>query len=119
MSLNNPGLIKTFIAATAIARYSIVKLAAGDNEVALATAVSDPLIGVSAEPADITAGQRIDVTFTGIAEVRAAASITKGAWLTVHTDGRVKPATTTDERIGRALQAAAAGDVLSIEIIKN
>lgn len=119
MSLNNPGLIKTFIAATAIPRYSVVKLAAGDNEVGLATAVTDPLIGISAEPADVAAGKRVDVTFTGIAEVRASASINKGAWLTVHTDGRVKPAASTDERIGRALQAALANDVLSIEIIKN
>ena len=119
MSLNNPGLIKTFIAATAIPQYSVVKLAAGDNEVGLATAVTDPLLGVSAEPAEVKAGQRVDVIFSGITAVRAAESITKGAWLTVHTDGRVKPAGSTDERIGRALQAAAAGDVLSIEIIKN
>lgn len=119
MSLNNPGLTKTFIAATAIAQYRVVKLAAGTNEVALATAVTDPLIGVSAEPADVAAGARIDVTFAGIVEVKAGASINKGAWLTVHTDGSVKPASSTDERIGRALDAAVAGDLVSIEIIKN
>ncbi len=121
MSLRNEGLIKTFIAATAIPRYRVVKLDAADDSVALATDVADPLLGVSAEPADVQAGERIDVTFSGIVEVEASAAIAKGAWLTVDTAGRVKAvAMDSDERIGRALTAAVAtGDVISIEILKH
>lgn len=121
MSLNNPGLTKTFIAATAIPQYRVVKLSAGDNEVALATDVADPLLGVSAEPAAVAQGDRVDVTFSGICLVEASATIAKGAWLTVDAQGRVvASAAGTDERIGRALEAAlATGDVISIEILKN
>lgn len=121
MSLNNPGLTKTFTAATAIAKYRVVKLDAADDSVALATAVSDPLIGVSAAPADIASGARIDVTFSGIVLAEAGAAIDKNADLTVDASGRVvASAAGTDSIIGRALEAAtAAGDVISIEINKS
>ena len=119
MSLNNPGLTKTFIAADAIGRYRVVAIAAGDNEVKQAASVSDPLLGVSAEPGDVAAGARVDVYFNGIVEVEAGAVIAKGAELTVNADGKVVTATSTNERIGRALAAANAdGDVISIEINK-
>lgn len=119
MSLNNPGLTKTFIAENAIPRYRVVAIAAGENQVKLASAATDPLLGVSAEPADTPAGARIDVYFNGIVEVQAGAAIAKGAELTVNAQGKVITATSANERIGRALAAANAdGDVISIEINK-
>ncbi|MRJ40820.1 MULTISPECIES: capsid cement protein [Idiomarina] len=119
--MKNPGLIKTFIAATVIPPHRVVALAAGDNEVALATDVAGPLLGTSAEPREVAAGGRIDVTFNGIEEVEAGAAIAKGAKLTVDTQGRVvTSAVGTDNIIGRALTAAnAAGDIISIEIDKE
>lgn len=118
---NIPGLIATCVAATAIPRYTIVALNAADDSVELANSVSDPLLGVSAEPADIAKGERIDVIVNGITEVRAGGSITKGAWLTVDSSGRaVTASAATNERIGRALTAAnKANDIISIEIIKG
>ncbi|AFT79043.1 hypothetical protein AMBLS11_12350 [Alteromonas macleodii str. 'Black Sea 11'] len=119
--MNNPGLIKTFIATTAIPRFRVVATDAGDKEVKLATDVADPILGVSAEPADVPAGSRIDVTFNGIVEVEAGGAINKMAWLTVDAQGRVvASAAGTDERIGRALTGAnAAGDIIDIEILKQ
>ncbi|MGL4938431.1 capsid cement protein [Shewanella sp.] len=117
--MNNQGLVKTFIAATAIPKFTVVKLNAAANSVALAVDPTDPLIGVSAEPADIAAGARVDVVFSGITAVKAGGTITKGAWLTVNASGAVVAATSTNERIGRALEAAVTGDVISIEIAKN
>lgn len=119
--MKNPGLIKQFIAATVIPPHRVVALAAGDNEVALATDVADPLLGTSAEPKAISAGGRIDVTFNGIEEVEAGAAISKGARLTVDSQGRVvTSAEGTDRIIGRALIAAnAAGDIISVEIDKE
>lgn len=119
MSLNQPGLTKTFIAATLIPRWTVVALAAGDNQVELATDPTGPLLGVSAEPADTPAGKRIDVVFNGIVEVRAGGVVAKGAELMVDAQGRVVTATSTNERIGRALSAAnGADDLISIEINK-
>lgn len=119
--MNQPGLTKTFIAATAVARYSVVALDAADDSVKLATDVGDSLIGISAEPADVSAGERIDVHFCGIVKVKAGAAVAKGAWLTVDASGRVvTSAAETDERIGKALSAAAAADdVISVEILKS
>jgi predicted RecA/RadA family phage recombinase len=120
MTMRNDGLIKTFIAATAIARYSVVKLDSAEKSVALATAASDPLIGVLSNPRDMAQGSRVDVIFSGIAEVLAGGTLTKGAWVTVNTSGQVVAAAASDERIGRALEAAnASGDIIAIEINKN
>lgn len=120
--MRNEGLVKTFIAATAIARYRIVALSAGDNQVEVAASAAAPLIGVSQEPQDVAAGERIDVTFSGIVEVEASATLAKGAWITAAADGTGKAAAAgdSDERIGRLLEAANAdGEIVTLEIIKN
>lgn len=117
--MKTDGLIKAFIAATVIPRYAVVRVT-GENEVSVATDVDQALIGVSAEPAETPAGSRVDVLHSGIAEVKASAAINAGAWVTAAAAGAVVTAAATDEYIGRALTAAnAAGDVLSIEIIKG
>lgn len=118
--MSNPFLIKTFIAATAIPTNRVVKLAAGDHQVALATDIADPLIGLSNEPKAVAAGGRIDVTFNGIANAEAGAAVNKGAWLSVDAQGRVITAVASAERIGKAIDAAvAAGDIIEIEILKG
>jgi len=118
--MNNPSLIKTFVAATAVESRRIVALDAADNSVKQASANSDPIIGVSAEPKAVASGARIDVAHTGIVEVTAGASVTKGAWLTSDANGKAVTAGADEERIGRALTAANAdGDIISVEIAKN
>ncbi|WP_237738553.1 DUF2190 family protein [Idiomarina xiamenensis] len=114
-------MIKNFIAATAIPPHRVVALAAGENEVELATDVTDPFIGTSAEPATVATGGRIDVTFNGIEEVEAGGAVSKGARLTVDAQGRVVTSSeATNSVIGRALTAAnAAGDIISVEIDKD
>lgn len=117
MTMRNTGLVKAFIAATAIARYSVVKLDSADDSVALATAKTDRLVGVCADPKDVPESKRADVILEGIAEVRAGATIAKGADVTVDTQGRVVTAASTDEVVGWATEAAnAVGDVISIKL---
>lgn len=119
--MNQPGLIKTFIAATAIPRFTVVALDAAVKSVKLATDTAHPIIGISSEPGDIEAGKRVDVTFSGIGQVKAGGIVAKGAWVTVDAQGRAVTATAAaEERIGRALEAAnAADDVIPVEIIKG
>ena len=119
--LNNPGLIKSFIAATLIPQHTVVAIDAADDSVKLATASSDPVLGVSSEPADTPVGKPVDITLSGVGIVKAGGVIAKGSWLTVDASGRVITTTTAaHERIGRALSAAnAANDLVSIEIIKG
>ena len=119
--LNEPGLIKTFIATTDIKRFTVVAIDSAVKSVRTAVDVADPLLGVSAEPGDVVAGKRVHVIFTGIAQVLSGAVVAKGTWLTVDTQGRVIKATgATNERIGRALEAAnAADEVIPVEIIKG
>ena len=117
MTMRNTGLTKAFIAATAIPRYSVVKLDAADDAVAVATAKTDRLVGVLADAAEVPAGKRADVILEGIAEVRAGATVNKGADVTVDTQGRVVAASSTDEVVGWATEAAnAAGDIISIKL---
>lgn len=58
-------------------------------------------------------GDPAKVGFSGVSKVRATATITKGAALTVRADGGVGPAATGNFVIGTALEAAVANDVIS------
>lgn len=117
MTMRNTGLVKTFIAATAIARYSVVKLDSAKDSVALATSAGDRFVGVSAEPADVAAGDRVDIILDGIVEVRAGATVTKGIDVTANAAGRVIAAQAGDEVVGWTTEAANAdGDIISIRL---
>ena len=111
---------KTYTASSNVPRYRVVQRVAGTHAVSLATAADQFLHGVSAEPADVTSGQRIDVQTSGFVEVEAGAAIALGAYLTADAQGRVVTATSADEIIGRANDTASqAGDVIEIEITKG
>lgn len=114
----NPGTIKTLIAATAVAQYRAVKFGPGDEDVAQADAVGNDLIGVNAEPADVPAGSRIDVTLDGLVEIEAGATFARGVDLTVDAQGRaVASGAATDAKLGKAWDAAnAAGDIVRVKL---
>ena len=103
--------IRNFTAETAISARRIVAMGATDGAVKLATASTDPIIGVSDE-ITVSAGERIDVVLSGSAEVVCGGAVTRGAQIT--SDATGKAVVGTGRVVGIALQAGAAGDVIDI-----
>jgi hypothetical protein len=117
---NVNGLITAFIAGAAIPRYAIVRVTGDGSTVTVATAGTQTLIGVSAEPGEVAIGQSVDVVHSGIVLVKALTAINVGAMVTAGAGGRAAVAGSTDETIGRAISASNAnGDLISIKIIQG
>jgi hypothetical protein len=108
----NPTLIKTFVALSAVAGRTVVTFGAADGQVVAASAVSNPLLGVT-EQIGSRDNERVDVIVAGIAEVVAGGSITRGDPLTVNASGQVVTSSVgTDRIIGIAMQNAVANDII-------
>ena len=111
-----PTLTMNYDAGAAIAKRRIVKLSA-DFTVVQAAAATDAMFGVAAE-LDAVSGGRVDVHLSGIAEVEAGGTITRGALVTSDATGKAvaaAPAVGVNNRvIGTALVSAVAGDVLPV-----
>lgn len=86
MAGRTDGLIKNFTASGAVPARSLVKHGAADNLVAVATAATDLIIGVSGELAAAD-GEPCDVHLDGIAEVRFGGAVDRGAKLTAAAGG--------------------------------
>jgi hypothetical protein len=110
----NPILTKNYKAEAALAAYRIVKPGTADNQVVLAAAVGDALIGVTNEVA-AAINERADIIHAGIAEIEAGGAITRGDWLTTDANGKAVAAApaagVNNNVIGRALVNAASGDI--------
>lgn len=117
--MSNPGLIKCYVAETAVAKYRIVKPGSTDDYVVQATAVSEPLMGVSGFVAG-DAGGRVDIVKSGIADVEYGGNVTRGDWLTSDASGKAvaaAPAAGANANvIGRAEVSGASGDIGSVLI---
>lgn len=115
--MSNPLLLKSFIAAAAIAAFRIVKFS-GAGTCIQTSAATDLSIGVCNEVSPL-AGERFDAVLTGIAYVEAGAAFALGAEITSDAIGRgvtAAPAAGSNNRIvGIALEAAsAAGDIVPV-----
>jgi hypothetical protein len=108
------GMMKAFVAETAITRRRIVKFGAADNAVVQAAAATDLGFGVASE-IDAAIGQTCDVVLSDIADVEFGGAVTRGAKLTADAQGRAvaaAPAAGVNAQvIGLALVSAVAGDV--------
>ena len=91
--MQNPLLIKNFVADAAIAAYRVVKIGAADGAVAQAAVVTDALIGVAGPLGAAAAGDRIDITVAGIADIEYGGAVSRGDLLTVDGQGRAVVAT--------------------------
>lgn len=111
----NPHLIKAFTAETAVSPCRIVKFGSADGAVVQGAAVTDLLIGVADSLGQSTAGDRIDVVLSGIADVEFGGNVTRGQLVTADSNGKAvaaAPATGVNNQvIGRALVSAASGDI--------
>ena len=126
MSYKNSLLTKDYEAGAAIAQCKIVKFDATDEEVIAAAAATDLLIGVVdiAQNDDgnaVAEGDPVDVILSGIAEVEAGGTITRGAWVTSDADGHAiaaAPANDTNMQvIGRAMASAVDGDIFPLFVL--
>jgi len=113
--MNNPSLIKNFIAEAAVAPYRIVKFGTNDDSVVQAAAAADASIGVNGALAgDI--GKRVDIVLLGATEVEYGAAVTRGDLLTADADGKAVPAIAGNRVIGIAMASGVAGDIGSLTI---
>jgi hypothetical protein len=110
--------IKTFVASGAIGHRRFVKFTANDGEVALATAATDKIAGVTDFPSGAASGERIDVVMFGPAEVVAGGAITPGALITAGAAGvavaAAPSAGTSVTTGGFSMVGAASGDFVPV-----
>lgn len=114
----NPGLSKAFIAAAAVAAYTIVAHAGTNGHVTPATAATAALFGVT-QQLGAGAGERVDVCLGGLPEVRMGGAVSAGDPLTADASGRAvlaDPAAGEQARIiGFALMDAVEGDIVPFQ----
>jgi hypothetical protein len=112
------GITRTFVAGGDISGRTFVKFSA-DDTVVKATAATDAIIGVT-ERLDVASGERVDVVLSGIAEVVAGGSITRGTDVTADANGKAvacaPAAGETARRGGIAHLAAASGDYVEVMV---
>lgn len=113
--VHTQGLVKKFTASGAIAAYSIVKFGTSDGVVIQAAAAGDNLVGVTTRVA-VQANDSCDVVLSGIASVKAAGTIARGAKVTTNAAGLAVAAAAGNNAIGIAHASAAAGDIIPVQI---
>jgi hypothetical protein len=99
----------------------LVKPGANDYEVVPAVAATDLIIGVCIQPDAAGApavGDRVDVMWDGIADVKIGGTVTRGNEITANGTGQgvaAAPGAGTNNRIvGVALQSGVANDVIEV-----
>jgi hypothetical protein len=112
-------LIKTFNAPVAVTPYTLVTFAAGSNNVEIANAVADPIIGLSDSVGSQDNG-RCDVIMAGVSEARVGGTVTKGDVLTTDSTGRAILASAgTDRVLGIAMADAVIGDIAAVLVAQG
>lgn len=115
MSIQNLGLVKNYVAETAVGKYLIVKFGAADGAVEVADDATDLLIGVSTD-IDTDINGRCDVARDGIAPVIYGGTVTRGTKLTTNAAAKAVAATDGDSVIGIAEVSGVANDIGSVLI---
>lgn len=109
---------QTFVAAGTIGHRRQVKFTANDGEVALATAATDIVIGVTDFPGGATVGERIDVVLLGPAEIECGGTIAPGVGFTADANGKAiaaAPGAGVNHYVGgRILVNAVSGDIAKV-----
>lgn len=117
--MRSDGLIKTFYADGTLEGRKLVTFGTGKLKVKQATAAADALIGVTTQIGSESNG-RVDVIFSGITEVVAGGTISKGEVLTSDASGNVITATQAADRvIGISLEDVVVGDFATILIAQG
>ena len=116
--MHNPGRIKNFTLESNVGQYRIGVFGSKDDTMVQASAVSDSLIGVCAQPGGATTGERADFVLTGIAEVEYGGTVTRGNDLTTDAQGRAVAAAPSsgvvNKLIGKAMESGVLGTIGSV-----
>jgi hypothetical protein len=115
--MSNNGLTKNYTAEGPIAAFTIVRAGAADKGALQASAVSDPILGISTE-VDVVSGERVDVVHEGIADLRLGGTVARGAPITTNASGlgvAAAPAAGVNNRIvGVAVIGGVSGDIIKV-----
>ncbi|HEC12310.1 MAG TPA: DUF2190 domain-containing protein [Acidiferrobacteraceae bacterium] len=117
--MNNPLLIKNFVAETAVAAYRIIKFGSDDDSVVQAAANTDAMFGVCGSLAAVAA-ERVDINMAGPVDVEYGGNVTRGNKLTSDANGKaiaVTRHTHTENTAGAYTQNATTGAGSGINII--
>ncbi|HCZ47418.1 MAG TPA: DUF2190 domain-containing protein [Gammaproteobacteria bacterium] len=117
MAYSRLGQVETYVAGGSISKNTLLKFDSSDDAVVVATAATDLIIGVALN--DAASGERVEVQVSGIAEVKSAGAISRGAFVTATTAGEavaLAAAATIKTGIGRALKTAADDDIFPMLI---
>lgn len=111
-------IIKSFTATTAIPHRRQVKFATNDGEIALATAATDLVVGVSDCPGGAAIGERVDIVMLGETELDMGGTVAAGAFFTADANGKgvaCAPATGANARAGGIMMmGAVSGDIARV-----
>lgn len=109
-----------FLAGATVTPNRLVKIGAADQTVIMGAAAADLPVGVSAQLVTAASGERVDVVMSGVYEVIAGGSVTRGAPICSDANGAgvvsAPAAGTNNGIVGFALEAAAAGDLFAVMI---
>lgn len=105
------------IAGGAIAANCLVKVGAADNTAIAATDATAPIIGVA--EFDVASGQMATVQISGVARVKTAGVIARGAYVTATTAGEGVTAGTGANAVGIALATSADNDIIPVLLMQN
>lgn len=117
MSVRDYGHVRNYVADGAIGKYRIFKPGSAEGEIAIATASTDKLMGVTTD-IDAADGERVDGARSGFAPVFYGGTVAVGDWLTANASGAAVATTTAGAIvIGRAEVAGVSGDIGSVFVV--
>lgn len=105
-------LIKSYVAEDSQQQYLITKQGTNDNQAKKATAAADTSIGVVNQPGNIQAGQQMDVTILGEAEVLCGGSVSAGSSFTSDSNGKAVTASAGEKAVGILLESGVSGTIV-------
>lgn len=118
--MNHSLLIQSRVAAAAIAAFTIAAVNGIAGQARQASAATDKLLGVTNDMGAASAGQMVDITEAGLADVRAGGSFADGDPLTADANGKavlaVKQVGVTVYCVGFARSDAVADDIVPMHV---
>lgn len=110
--------ILAFAAGAAITKGMAVKFGADDEHVVKGAAVTDDLIGIAQNDA-AAAEDTVEVALPGGGgKALLQTTVVRGNLLVSHTDGKLKPIATANDRvIAIAMASGVAGDIIPVHIV--
>ncbi len=118
MSQYTRDFVRSFIAGADLStkQYFLVKLGVGTNDIILANAATDRIVGVLQEKPKLN--QVGQVAMLGTSKVVAGGTILKGDCITSNANGQAVATTVAGNTvIGIALEAAVSGDIFEILLV--